>query len=88
MVKTLLSNVEGVGLIPGWGVRSHIPDWLKNQAIGQKQCCNKDFKNGPCQKKNLKKNQCKFNVGYMGTIKYVVIHMYIFNYILLPYTRI
>ena len=40
------------------------------------------------KKKSFKKNQCKFNVGYMGTIKYVVIHMYIFYYILWPYMRI
>ena len=55
-------KAEGVGLIPGQG--AEIPDalWPKNQNIKQKQCCNKlnrDFKNGPHQKKkkkNLKKN--------------------------------
>ena len=25
VVKNLPSNAEGVGLIPGWGVRSHMP---------------------------------------------------------------
>ena len=53
-------KAEGVGLIPGQG--AEIPDalWPKNQNIKQKQYCykfNKDFKNGPHQKKkkNLKK---------------------------------
>ena len=49
MAKTLPSNAEGVGLIPGR--RAKIPHALqpKNQNIKQKQYCNKfkkDFKNG------------------------------------------
>ena len=62
MVKTLPSNVGGAGLIPGWGDK--IPQSLqrkKTQSIKQKQYCNqfnKDFKNGPHQKKkNLQKKK-------------------------------
>ena len=62
VVKTSPSNVGGAGSIPGWGVRSHMPRGLKNQNIKRKQYCNKfnkDFKNGPHQKKkrNLKKEK-------------------------------
>ena len=59
MVKTLTSNLGVAGLIPG--ERAKIPHALqpKYQNIKQKQYCNKfnkDFKNGPHQKKkNLKK---------------------------------
>ena len=58
MVGTSPSDAGGVGLIPGRG--AEIPHALrpKNQNIKQKQYCNrfnKDFKNGPHQKKNLKK---------------------------------
>ena len=47
-----------MGSIPGQ--RAKVPHalWPKNQNIKQKQCCNKinkDFKNGPHRKKNLKK---------------------------------
>ena len=56
VVKTSPSNAGGDGSIPGWGAK--IPHALrpKNQNIKQKQYCNefdKDFKNGPHQKKNL-----------------------------------
>ena len=52
VVKTLPSNAEAVGSIPGWGAK--IPHALrpKNQNIKQKQYCNKfnkDFKIGPHQ---------------------------------------
>ena len=62
MVKTLPSDAEGVGLIPGWG--AEIPHALgpKNQNIKQKQYCNKfnkNFKNGPHQQ-NLKKKERSF----------------------------
>ena len=53
-VKTLPSNAEGVGLIPGQGVKIPNAWWPKNQNIKQKQHCdkfNKDLKNGPCKKK-------------------------------------
>ena len=45
---------RGFSLIPGWGVKILHALPSKNQNIKQKQCCNKfnkDFKNGPCQKK-------------------------------------
>ena len=49
-VKTLPSNADGVGLIPGF----HMPKKKKkSHKKTQKQCChksNKDFKNGPHQK--------------------------------------
>ena len=60
MVKASSSNAGGMGLIPGGGAK--IPHALgpKNQNMKQKQYCNKvnkDFKNGPHQKKkSLKKN--------------------------------
>ena len=56
-------------LLPMQGVLSSIPDWEaktphasrpKDQTIKQKQYCNKlnkDFKNGPCQKKKKKNHQ-------------------------------
>ena len=52
--KALPSNAGGVGLIPDQGAK--IPHALrpKHQNIKQKQYCNKfnkDFKNGPHQKK-------------------------------------
>ena len=55
MVKTSPSNAGGAGSIPGRGAK--IPHALrpKNQNIKQMQCCNKfnkDFKNGPHQKKS------------------------------------
>ena len=60
MVKTSPSNAGGAGSIPGLGAK--IPphaSWPKNQNIKQTQYCNKfnkDFKNGPHQKKKKKKN--------------------------------
>ena len=56
MVKTLTSNLGVAGLIPG--ERAKIPHALqpKYQNIKQKQYCNtfnKDFKNGPHQKKKI-----------------------------------
>ena len=60
VVKTLPSSAGGGGLIPGW--RAKIPHALgpKNQNIKQKQYCNKfnkDFKNGPHQKRKEKKKE-------------------------------
>ena len=60
MVKTSPSNAEGAGLIPVWGAK--IPHALqpKYQNIKQKQYCNKfnkDFKNGPHQKKKILKKK-------------------------------
>ena len=56
MVRTSPSNAGGVCSIPGQGAR--IPHALqsKSQNIKQKQCCNKfnkDFENGPHQKKKI-----------------------------------
>ena len=61
VVKTLPSNEGGVASIPGQGAKIPHASGPKNQNIKQKQYCNKfnkDFKNGPHQKKkkNLKKN--------------------------------
>ena len=62
MVKTSPSNAGGAGSIPCGGAK--IPHALgpKNQNIKQKQYCkkfNKDFKNGPHQKKIFKKKKNK-----------------------------
>ena len=57
MVKTSPSNAEGAALIPGQGAKILRASWPKNQNIKQKQYCNKfnkDFKNGPHQKKRKK----------------------------------
>ena len=57
MVKTSPSNAGGAGWIPGRGAKISHASWSKKQNIKQKQYChkfNKDFKNGPHQKKNKK----------------------------------
>ena len=41
MVKTLPSNAEGVGSIPGWGAKITHTLGSKNQNMKQKQYCNK-----------------------------------------------
>ena len=54
VVKTLPSNAGRVGLIPGQGARIPQASRPKSQNVKQKQYCNKfnkDFKNGPHQKK-------------------------------------
>ena len=59
VVGTLPSNAGSEGLNPGRGAKISHASRPKNQNIKQKQYCNKfnkDFKNGPHQKKkNLKK---------------------------------
>ena len=58
MVKASPSAAGGAGSIPGRGAKIPHAAWPKNQNVKQKQYCNKfnkDFKNGPHQKKNLKK---------------------------------
>ena len=60
VVKTLPSNAGGPGSIPGWG--DEIPHALcpQNQNIKRKQYynkLNKDFKNGPHQKKNKRERE-------------------------------
>ena len=60
VVKTSLSCAAGEGSIPGWGADTqHVSRQKKTkQNIKQKQYCNKlnkDFKNGPHQKKSLRK---------------------------------
>ena len=62
VVKTLPSNAEGVGSIPGRGSKIPHASWPKNQSIKQKQYCNKfnkDFKICPL-KKNLKKKKIRY----------------------------
>ena len=47
VVKTLPSNIGGLGLMPGWGAKIPHTSWPKNQNIKQKKCFNqfsKDFK--------------------------------------------
>ena len=59
MVKTSSSKAGGVGLIPGQGAKNPRASWPKKtnqrkENLKQKQYCNKfnkDFKNGPHQKK-------------------------------------
>ena len=54
MVKTSPFNAGGMGSIPCRGAKIPHPSRPKNQNIKQKQYCNKfnkDFKNGPHQKK-------------------------------------
>ena len=49
-----------MGSIPGQGAKIPHASWPKNQNIKQKQYCNKfnkDFKNGPHQKKIFKKQK-------------------------------
>ena len=44
--------------VPGWEARIPHASWPRDQTTEQRQCCNKfnkDLKNGPHQKKNLKK---------------------------------
>ena len=60
VVKTLLSSVEGVGLIPGGEAKIPYASWPKNQNIKLKQYCNK-FKTlkkwSILKKKSLKKKK-------------------------------
>ena len=54
MVKTSPSNAEGEGSVLGQEAKIPHASWPKDQNIQQKQYynkSNKDFKNGPCQKK-------------------------------------
>ena len=54
VVKTLPSIAGSAGSIPGQEAKIPHALWPKNQNIKQKQYCNKfnkDFKNGPHQKK-------------------------------------
>ena len=58
VVKTSPSNAGGAGSIPGRGAGILCASWPENQNVKQKQYCNKfnkELKNGPHQKKNLKK---------------------------------
>ena len=60
MVKNLPSNAGGAGSIPGQGAKIPHASRPKNQNIKQKQYCNKfnkDFKNGPHQKKKKKRKK-------------------------------
>ena len=58
VVESLPANAGDTGSIPGWGVKIPHASWPKNQNIKQKQYCdkfNKNFKNGPHQKKKILK---------------------------------
>ena len=60
VVKTSPSKAGGAGSIPGRGAKIPHASWPKKQNIKQKQYFNKfnkDLKNGPHQKKNLKKKK-------------------------------
>ena len=62
VVKASPSNAGGAGSIPGQGAKIPRASRPKNQNIKQKRYCNKfskDFKNGPHQKKILKKKNNK-----------------------------
>ena len=54
LIKPSSSNAGSAGSIPVQGANISHASWPKNQNIKQKQYCNKfnkDFKNGPPQKK-------------------------------------
>ena len=73
--KTLPSNVVDTGSIPGWRAKISHDSQPKIQNIKQKQCCNiynKDFKNGPHQKKKTKNKKQK--------TKYPMIQILLFFY--------
>ena len=79
MVKTSPFNARGAGSIPGWGAMlPHASRQKKKQNIKQKQYynkLNKDFKNGPHQKKKNTKNrkwsQIRGDQGNISTICHV-----------------
>ena len=56
MAKTLPSYARGAGLIPGQEGNIPHPSWPKNQYCDK---FNKEFYNGPHQKKNLKNKWAK-----------------------------
>ena len=71
VVKTSLSNAGGAGSIPGQGAKiPHASGPKKPKNIKQKQYCNKfnkDFKNGPHQKKkSLKKKKTLSSLSANG----------------------
>ena len=71
MLKTSPSNAGNEGLIPGWGAKIPHASGPKNQNKRQKQYCNKfnkDFKNGPHQKKKISK---KLRLRKKGIIRMV-----------------
>ena len=71
MVKTLPSNVRGVGLIPHQGALIPHTSWSKKQNIKQKSYCNKlnkHFKNDPYKKSLLKNDKLYFFKDYFHTI--------------------
>ena len=60
VVKTLPSNAEGAGSVPGWGSEIPCACDQKTKTEKQEQYCNKlnkDFKNGLHKKKKLSKKQ-------------------------------
>ena len=69
MVKISPSSVGGVGSIPDQGAKIPHALWPKKKKAKHKQYCNKfnkDFKNGPHQKKKtLKKENLSFTASKM-----------------------
>ena len=66
MVETSSSNAGAGSLIPDPGLRSHMP-WGQNQNVKQKQYCNtfnKDFKDGPYQKKKEERKRKEIRVAW------------------------
>ena len=70
VVKTSPSNAGVAGSVPGQGAKIPHALWTKKQNVKQKRYCNKfnkDFKNGPHQrKKNLKKRKEITDMGVNG----------------------
>ena len=66
VVKTLPSNTGGASAIPGQGAKIPHTSRPKNKTIKQKQYCdklNKDFKNGPDQKKEREREKVEAAQG-------------------------
>ena len=60
MVKNLPSNAGSLGSIPGQRAKTPQASWTKYPNVKQKQYCNKfnkDYKNGPHQKKKKTKKK-------------------------------
>ena len=83
-VKILPSSAGGAGSIPGEGSKILYASQTKNQNIKPKQYCNKfnrDFKNGPHQKKILKKKNMFLERELLDTLIKSFITIFIFEYL-------
>ena len=77
VVKTSPSNAGGAGSIPSQGAKIPHASGPKNQNIKQKQYCNKfnkDFKNGPYQKKKK-----RLSVILFLSMKHVELYLLCFS---------